>query len=375
MQYVDFKDGIKFSRLGYGALRFSEIVGENGEKSINEPMMIDIIRTAIDSGINFIDTAYIYEGSEVLLSKALSNGYREKVVLCSKLPIKNVTAKEDLERYFKEQCDRLQTDVIDIYLLHNLSKTSYEKALKYGAIEFMQKLKADGKVKYIGFSMHDDTEHLKMLVDKYPWDLVMLQYNYYDKYNQAGIEGVKYAASRGIAVVTMESLHGGMLTQNVPKAVEEAFGDWKKDASNAEKAFIWLYNQPEVKVILSSVKEKEYLIENLKTFENAKSGILSEEENALFDKARKAWSTFVNNECTACAYCMPCPMEVDIPEVFKHWNVLKRTSEQKWLYGSMLSSRGKDASKCIECGKCSPKCPQGIDIPKELKLAHQDLSH
>ncbi len=374
MQYVELvKGGPMVSRFGMGALRLPRIKDDEGNDVVDVPASIAMVRKAIDGGINFFDTAHSYGRSEEILGYSFKDGYREKVIICTKLPIAAVKCKEDLQRFFDEELSRLQTDHIDVYLLHNLSKPNWDIAVEHGALEFMQNLKKEGKVSYIGFSFHDNFEHFKMVVDNFPSDVVMLQYNYFDKYNQATVEGVKYAAERGMAVLTMESLHSGMLANNVPEEVKAAFGDWNSDKNDAEKAFMWLYNQPEVTVILSGIGDDAHLEEDFRIFKDAKSGILAPEDEKYYDAARKAWGKFVNINCTACAYCMPCPMGVDIPQTFKFWNEQKLPVHQKWLYESMVVNGGKGAEKCIECGVCMPKCPQNLDIPAGLRQAHEEM--
>ncbi len=375
MQYVDFKhDGKKVSRFGLGCMRLPKMKNAEGKEVIDEPEAIKLIRTAIDKGVNYIDTAYFYEGSEVVVGKALKDGYREKVILATKLPMSIVNSEDDLQKYYEEELERLDVEHIDVYFLHNLFESNWEKVLKYNAIDFMVNLKKQGKISYIAVSMHGTNEHFEKVIDHFDWDLAMIQYNYYDKYHQAGQKGLLHASAKGIPVVSMESLHGGMLAVDVPEKVEAAFGDWKKDLSNAEKSFMWLYNQPEVTVILSGCSTMEQLEENIQIFNKAQSNILSDEEVALFDKAREAWESFINIECTDCKYCMPCPAKVDIPLVFSIWNEIARSPAQKWLYNLMLVQSNKDATKCVECGKCSKVCPQKFDIPARLKEAHAALT-
>ncbi len=374
MQYVDFKhDGKKVSRFGLGCMRFPTIKDQDGKDVFDEQKSIELVRAAIDSGVNYIDTAYFYGESEAIVGKALKDGYREKVILATKLPVALLKEKADLQKYYEEELARLQVEHIDVYFLHNLSEATWEIAKKFDAIDFMVNLKKEGKISYIAASIHSTHEHFIKVVDAFDWDLVMMQYNYYDKFNQGGIKGLHHASAKGIPVVSMESLHGGMLAIDVPKEVEAAFGEWGKDKTNAEKSFMWLYNQPEVTVILSGVSSMEHLEEDLKIFENAKSGILTEEQESLYDKARDEWNKFVNIECTDCKYCMPCPAGVDIPMVFQFWNELAKSTAQKWLYSTIMTQGGIDASKCVSCGKCVKVCPQKFDIPARLKEAHAAL--
>ncbi len=374
MQYIDFKhDGKKVSRFGLGCMRLPSITDEEGNSHIDEPKAIELIRKAIDSGVNYIDTAYFYPGSEVVVGKALQDGYREKVMLATKLPMSIVEGPEDLQKYYDEELERLQVDYIDVYFLHNLFLSNWEKVKKFDCIKFMENLKATGKIGYIAASIHGDNEHVETVAGAYDWDLVMIQYNYYDKFKQAGRKGLEFIAKKGIPIVAMEPLHGGMLVKDVPQVVEDAFEGFDKAKTNSERSFMWLYNQPEVTVVLSGTSDLTQLEDTLKIFENAETGVLTEEDEAVYDNARRAWESLINIECTACNYCMPCPANVNIPGVFERWNDFKKAPEQKWLYRVLLLEKEADAAKCIDCGLCVTLCPQKLNIPEKLKLAHSDL--
>ncbi len=375
MQYVDFKLGGKqVSRFGLGCMRLPSFTDAEGNKQIDEPAAIELIRAAIDHGVNYIDTAYFYPGSEQVVGKALKDGYREKVILATKLPMSSVKQVEDLQHFYQIQLEQLQVEHIDVYFLHNLSQKNWDKTLEFKAIEFMQSLKEQGKISYIAASIHGDNALFEQVVGGFDWDLIMMQYNYYDKYNQGGEKGLHFAAAKGIPVVVMEPLHGGMLANNVPQVVEDAFAGWQEQLSNAEKSFIWLYNQPEVTVILSGSSSMEQLMDSLRIFEHAQSNILKPDELAIYDKARLAWESIINIECTGCNYCLPCPAKVEIPGIFKAWNDSARAPEQKWLYSVIYTEKGQDATNCINCGKCVELCPQKLAIPEQLSLAHQHLT-
>lgn len=377
MKYVDFgKHGFRVSRFGLGCMRFPKIKAEDGTEIIDEKAAIEIIRTAIDGGVNYIDTAYVYAGSEVVVGKALKDGYREKVKLVTKLPLWSCNSEEDLQKYMDEEMERLQVDHIDIYHLHNLFEANWEKVIKFHAIDFMKKQKAAGKISYIAFSCHGQLDHWKKVVDYFDWDVCMMQYNYFDKYNQAGIEGLKYAKAKGLPVIIMESLRGGMLAQVPPESIAKEL-ECVPGNSYAEKSFQWLISQAEPTVMLSGCHSVEHVRENLRIFDTYDVGCLTDAQNAAFDRAREEWNKKTLVPCTGCGYCMPCPMGVDIPEVFEIYNntarVLTENQGQVWLYDQMLLKSGKDASKCIKCGKCVSHCPQKISIPEKLAEAHEVL--
>lgn len=378
MKYASFKhDGKKVSRFGLGCMRFPTRKTADGKEEIDEDEAIRMVRHAIDCGVNYIDTAFLYAGSERVVGKALLDGYREKVILATKLPVGMAKTEADLESFYRKELERLQTDHIDVYFLHNLGIKNWENAVRLNAFDFMKRLKDEGKISYIAVSVHGTLEHWKKVLDTYPWDLCMMQHNYYDRFHQMGEEGLRYAAARGIPVVIMESLHGGMLAQGVPDAVRKAFGDWRPELSDAERSLMWLINKPEPAVMLSGVSRMEQLEENLRVFDTYGVGCLTEEENALYDRAREAWKTVVKVPCTGCRYCMPCPQGVDIPDIFEVYNNLARVSDperaQKWLYPQVIADAGRGADKCVKCGKCERQCPQEIKIIEELQNAHTAL--
>ncbi len=378
MNYVKFgKHPFEVSRFGLGCMRFPQTKNDKGEDIIDEPKAIEMVRYAIDHGVNYIDTAYAYAGSEVVVGKALQDGYREKVILVTKLPTWLIKDKSDMPKLLEEQLKRLQTDYIDIYLLHNLYAENWDIVKKFDAIEGMKEFKAAGKIKYIAFSMHERLDHWKEIIDTFDWDMAMMQYNYFDKYNQAGVEGLKYASDKGLPVVIMESLRGGMLAMDPPPEVANALA-LVSGSSYAEKAFRWLYDQPECTVMLSGCSSLEQLKENIEIFSKAEVNVLTEDEKKQFDIAREEWNKKTLVPCTACGYCMPCPKNVDIPEIFEIYNntarVIEKSQGQSWLYNQVLQSSKTDASQCVECGKCEGHCPQRIEIIKKLKEAHTALT-
>lgn len=377
MQYVDFgKTGYKASRFGMGCMRFPKRKTDDGREVIDEQEAIKMIRYAIDNGVNYFDTAYAYPGSEAILGKALKDGYREKVKIATKLPVWEVNSYADYRRLLDEELERLQVEYIDIYILHNLTQPHWDSVKKYGGIRFIDEALKEGKIKYKGFSFHGNMDLFKEIIDASDWDMCQIQLNILDVNHQVGIEGLKYAASKGLPVVVMEPLRGGTLVQSVPDKVKKVWDKYPVKRSSAEWCFRWLYNMPEVTVILSGVSSMEQLKEDIEIFNKAQSNVMTEEELELVEEVRDIYNSIVNVGCTSCKYCIPCPEGVEIPEIFKMYNDLarlKQTNHSRAIYNGMLVEAGKGADKCIECGSCETKCPQGIPIVEKLKDAHSAL--
>lgn len=377
MKYRPFgKLGITRSAFGIGCMRFPMITNEKGEKVVDEELAIRIIRTAIDKGVNYIDTAYVYsEGqNETVVGKALADGYRERTAVATKLPTWNCEKPEDLPRLFEEQCRALGTDYIDFYLVHALNGESWDKMCSLGIKEFLDSLKAAGRIKYACFSFHDGYEVFERIINDYDWDMCQIQYNYMDINNQAGTKGLELAGKKGIPVVIMEGLLGGKLA-NAPDNVQELFDAFPIKRSPVEWAFRWLCNHPEVGTVLSGVSSMEQLEDNLRIFDTVETGSMSTEELELIDNVRIAYESRTKVGCTGCKYCMPCPNGVDIPRIFSIWNDICKfngTYKGNSRYKRLVSS-GNDATKCIECAACESVCPQSINIIQMLKNAHNDF--
>jgi predicted aldo/keto reductase-like oxidoreductase len=339
------------SVLGFGAMRLP-IIGKNSSH-VDESEAIKMIRHAIDHGINYIDTAYTYHENhgEIVVGKALQNGYREKVKLATKLPSWLVETPDDFDRFLDEQLEKLQTDHIDFYLLHTLSAIFWPRLKDWEVLNWAEGAIADGRIQYLGFSFHDDFEVFKDIVDAYDrWTFCQIQYNYMDIEYQAGTKGLQYAAHKGLAVVIMEPLRGGQLTNKIPKSVAELWESATVRRTPADWALQWIWNHPEVSVILSGMSTMQHVIENLDNAERSGVGMLSEEELILIDKVRGEYRRLVPVPCTNCKYCMPCP---------------------RFLYRNL--SKDKQANNCVECFECEEKCPQGIPISEYLKEAHDWL--
>jgi len=377
MEYRTFSKFEKpVSLFGIGCMRLP-VINRDNETVINEDEAIKMIRYGIDHGVNYIDTAYGYHNgqSEIVVGKALADGYREKVFLATKLPVWLVKEYSDFERLLNEQLQKLNTDHIDFYLLHALNKERWEFVKKLNVFDFLEKARASGKIKYICFSFHDDYDAFRDIIDGYDWDMCQIQLNILDMHEQATVEGLKYAGSKGIPVVIMEPLKGGRLATSVTPEIEAIWNKASVKRSPVEWAFRWLYNFPEIAVILSGVSNMQQLQDNLRIFSDAKANSMTEEELALVEEVRNVYLSKTKVPCTSCEYCMPCPQGVSIPRIF---NIVNTASMFNELEGARNNYRGliekqNDAAQCVECGQCEASCPQKIQIIEKLKECHQYL--
>lgn len=358
------KTGDELSVLGFGAMRLPTKNGMADEKRSTEQ-----IRYAIDHGVNFIDTAIAYM-NEPMIGRILSDGYRKKVKLATKIPPWKVNKPKDLDTIFNIQLENFNTDYIDYYMLHGLNAYGWEKLLEFGALKFLDKLKAKGKIKYAGFSFHENKKLFKEIVDAYDWDFCLIQYNYLDEENQAGKEGLEYAAAKGMGVLIMEPFRGGNLTQNIPPEVQEIWDQAPVKRTPAEWALRWILNHPGVTCVLSGMNEEKHIEENLHIAEEALPNSLTDEELDLVDKVRDKYRELMKTGCTGCRYCMPCPTGVDIAKCFEYYDSMYALGENKMLsqgkyalgLGVMNVEKAAYASNCIKCGKCEAKCPQELPI-------------
>jgi len=370
MQYRKFGEtGFNASALGFGCMRLPCINGD--DKQIDEEKAIRLIRYAVDHGVNYIDTAYKYHGgnSEIIVGKALKDGYREKVKLATKLPTWLVESYEDFDKILNDQLKKLDTDNIDMYLLHQLNKKVWSKMVNLGVFKFIEAAKKDGRIKHIGFSFHDELNLFKEIIDTYDWEFCLIQYNYLDEYHQAGTEGLKYAAKKGLAVLIMEPLKGGRLAKAPPMPVKEIWEHSNVKRTPAEWGLRWVWNHPEVTTVLSGMNEFEQVRENIEIVEKALPNSLSEKDIELINLVKLKYRELVKVQCTSCNYCMPCPAGVNIPSNFSYYNqasMYDEYVEQSNAYYNNMDLKQRAAS-CIACGKCETQCPQHIEIRKHLK--------
>ena len=368
MQYRSFgRLGWKASALGFGCMRLPTSDGERLSPNIVEEEAIPMIRRAIDSGVNYLDTAYPYHGgqSEVIVGKALQDGYRERVRLATKLPVWEVQSAADFDRLLNEQLVKLQTDHIDFYLLHALSHNRWQDiVLKHDLLSRAEAALADGRIRHLGFSFHDEYEAFEEIVNGTElWSFCQIQYNYMDTENQAGTRGLKLAASKGLAVVVMEPLMGGRLA-SPPKDVLEAMESCALRRSAAEWALQWLWDQPEVSVVLSGMSDMTQVEENLRSAHRARIWSFSPAELAVISEVREKYSLRIAIPCSKCNYCMPCPNGLNIPANFEFFNYARLFDDvagARYKYQIFLTEAQRSGA-CIDCGTCEELCPQKIAI-------------
>jgi len=364
------KTGDELSVLGFGCMRLPQKRGTPGDGKIDVKRATYQIRYAIDNGVNYVDTAIPYHmgASEPFLSEALSDGYREQVKLATKLPPWSVEKPSDMDALLHAQLDRLNTEKIDYYLLHSLHSKSWEKMKSLGAREFLSKAKTAGLIQNAGFSFHGDKDTFKDIIDTYDWEFCQIQYNFLDEQNQAGTEGLRYAASKGLGVIIMEPLRGGNLAGKVPPSVQSIWDEAKVKRSPAEWSLRWIWNHPEVTVVLSGMNEEKHIEENIRIAGEAYPESLTEDEINLISRVERTYRDLMKAACTGCRYCMPCPSGVDIPTCFEAYNNLHLFGDShaaKWLYllrvGGVFG-KSSLASLCQHCGQCEELCPQGLPV-------------
>lgn len=360
------------SILGFGCMRLPLLEGGDPTK-IDEKFALELVHHAIDKGVNYIDTAYPYHGtgmgqggqSELFVAKALKNGYREKVKLATKLPSWLIKTREDMDKYLNLQLERLETDSIDFYLVHTINRELWSTLKEAGITEFLDQAIKDGRIKHAGFSFHDKLDLFKEVVDYYEWSFCQIQYNYLDEEFQAGREGLEYAAQKGLGVVIMEPLRGGKLAANLPEDVQNVLDQADKKRTPADWALRWVWNHPDVAIVLSGMNTMDQVAENLNSANDAEVNSLTANDVGVIDQAKAIFKEKIKVNCTACGYCMPCPEGVNIPTCFSMINNYHMFGQED-AYNIWLTPQQK-ASNCVECGLCETHCPQGILIREELK--------
>ncbi|HCC07433.1 MAG TPA: aldo/keto reductase [Clostridiales bacterium] len=373
------RTGESISILGYGCMRYPQ---KNGK--VDEELTEKQIMSAIKNGVNYFDTAYFYHGgkSETILGNVLEkNNCREKVKIADKMPPFLVKTIGEIEKIFGTQLERLKTTYIDYYLMHAVSNfQTWERLKKMGIVEFIERNKKEGKIKYIGFSYHGNVSDFKKIVDDYEWDFCQIQYNYLDEYNQAGTEGLKYASGKGLGVVIMEPLRGGKLAGRVPDKVKEIIDKSDIKRTAAEWALRWVWNHKEVGTVLSGMNDDEHIAENIRIASSSLPNSLTVEDLVLMDKVKQTYKELMKVPCTGCGYCMPCPYGVDIPYAFNTYNskYFFNNKNAKYQYASFTAGIGggksSHANQCTECGRCEKMCPQGILIRQELKKVSKEFN-
>lgn len=374
MQYRKDRKGNALSVLGYGCMRFTKKGGSiDLEKAEREVMH------AIASGVNYFDTAYIYPGSEAALGEILKrNACRERVLIATKLPHYLIRSIEGVEKIFKEELTRLQTDYIDYYLMHMLTDVdTWEKLKNMGIETWIAEKQKSGAIRNIGFSYHGHTAMFQELADAYPWDFCQIQYNYMDEHTQAGKKGLLAAAERGIPVIIMEPLRGGKLVDLLPDKAKKLIAGHPKKWSPAEWGLRWLWQQPEVTSVLSGMNSMEMVEENMRIASEVQAGEFEEDDFALIEQVKQEIHNTLKVGCTGCGYCMQCPKKIDISGAFRCYNHMytegKGSGRHEYLQTVCLQKDFADVGSCVECGKCEEICPQHLEIRKKLKEADKNL--
>ena len=374
MQYRKDKYGENLSILGFGCMRFSKKGGSIDIDKAEREIML-----AYREGVNYFDTAYAYSGSEAAIGEIFErNGIRKNIKIATKLPQYLVSNHAALDKFFNEELSRLRTDYVDYYLMHHLTDIAmWEKLKKVGVLEWIEQKKKSGAIRNIGFSYHGNSDGFIKILNDYDWDICQIQYNYFDEHSQAGVTGLKAAASKGIPVVIMEPLRGGKLVQMLPEAAKKVMAQSDRDYTPAAWSFRWLYNQPEVTVVLSGMNTEEMVKENCRTASEAKAGAFTKEDFAVLERVNQCIRAKEKVGCTGCRYCMPCPKGVDIPGLFQSYNAMyiESKSQGRFQYAQTVGMRKQSAfaTQCIGCGKCEKRCPQEIPIREKLKEADRAL--
>ncbi|MEG0736894.1 MAG: aldo/keto reductase [Longicatena sp.] len=370
MEYRVLNENYKPSLLGFGCMRFP--LDKDGK--IDEVEAERMLDHAIVNGVNYIDTAFPYHGgdSEPFVGRVLKKYERSSYYLTTKMPLWNVETLEEAKAMFENQLKRLDVDYVDFYLLHAMDKEKWEKAKALGVVAYCEELKAQGKIRNLGFSFHDEYEVFEEMLTYRTWDFCQIQYNYIDTDIQAGDKGYKLTEKMGVPVIIMEPIKGGSLSF-LPEDVACKFTDYAPDKSISSWALRWVGSKPNVKVILSGMSTFAQVEDNLRTFDQFQP--LHAEEEMLVKEVAKTIKERTMNGCTGCEYCMPCPFGVQIPKNFKIWNEYSKYRNQPATHKAYFDTMQEQerAANCQQCGKCETLCPQQIHIREDLKQMHQDM--
>lgn len=383
MQYRDFGHiDFRPSALGFGAMRLPVLMDDEGKpdfKRIDYPLATEMLHLAIDGGVNYVDTAWMYheDTSETWLGEALKGGYRERVKIATKMPVWNVKKPDDFDRILGIQLERLQEDHVDFYLLHGLDGDHWQTVLEHGQLASAERALADGRIRHLGVSFHgayEDFETILAATDL--WEFVQIQYNYMDEEYQAGRKGMELAAGKGLGVIVMEPVRGGALARNLPPQVRAVWDEAPVERSPAEWALQWVWSHPEVSFLLSGMSTLRHVEEDLLFAERSRPGLLTQEELALVARVRDLYHELSPIPCTSCRYCMPCPQGVAIPDVFELYNdahMFDDLPRQQTAY-RVFFTENERADRCTACDECVEKCPQGIAVPAWLEKAQAFLT-
>ncbi|MBQ8653300.1 MAG: aldo/keto reductase [Clostridia bacterium] len=374
MQYRPDRQGNPISLLGFGCMRLPMTMGRIHMQEAEKQIM-----AAIERGVNYFDTAYIYPGSESALGEILEkNGVRDRVRIATKLPHYLIRTREGLDKLFSEELRRLRTDHVDYYLMHMLTDVqTWERLQELGITEWLEEKKRAGQIRQVGFSYHGSSDMFCRLVDAFDWDMCLIQYNYMDEHSQAGQKGLRYAHGKGLPVFIMEPLRGGKLVSHLPEEARRIFSSHPVQHTPAQWAFRWLWNQSEVTCVLSGMNSMDMVLDNIETASSVSAGELTEADQSMLQRVIAAINARMKVGCTGCGYCMPCPKHVDIPGTFAAYN--RRYAEGKfwgtvdYVICTALRKNSSAASCCVGCGKCEQHCPQHISIRKELENARREL--
>jgi len=377
MQYRTFGNlNLQVSALGFGAMRLPTLEGDHAQ--IDIPHATRMLHYAIDNDINYVDTAYGYHrgASETVIGNALKNGYRDRVKLATKMPCWLVKSREDFDTYFNEQLKRLQTSHIDFYLLHSLKKETWQTVHNLDVLDWAEKKMNEGCIGHLGFSFHDTYEVFQEIVDAYPWSFCQIQYNYMDEEYQAGTRGLKYAADKGLAVVVMEPIRGGQLSRSPPQEIMDLWNASHTKREPADWALQWVWNHPEVSVVLSGMSTMDHVKQNIMSAQHSGANTLSVDDLALVGRVRDKYLDLTPIPCTKCEYCMPCASGVKIPEILELYNEAMMYNDIEYarrVYTNFFKEEER-ADKCTKDRECEEKCPQSIKIPEWLEKVHKILT-